>query len=494
MRILFGTSEMTPLAKTGGLADVSGALPRALAGLGHEVTVALPFYGSIDRDRHAMERVLPEVVVDLPAGRRSMAIWRIALPSPRPENPVTVLLVEDAGLFQRPGLYGTPAGDYPDNALRFGYFCMATFWALKGLPWRPDVIVANDWQSALMPIHKRLNPAIAADPEFAAIPCLFAIHNIAYQGSFDDYLLEFLGLPRSAYNLTGLEFYGRLNLLKGAIQYADHLVTVSPTYAREIQRPEFGFGLDGAIRARAGDLTGILNGIDNDEWDPATDPALPGHFSAMSMKGKAVCKHHLQQHYGLPPEPKVPVAGLVTRLVEQKGLDLLEQTLEPLLRSQALQVVVLGSGEPRFEHWLRTLARRFPRKVGVRIGFDERLARLIEGGSDIFLMPSRFEPCGLNQLYSLRYGTVPLVRRTGGLADSIADATPDALARREATGFVFDNHDAGEFSAALARALALYRHSPAEWDELRRNGMRQDFSWAHSAREYEKLFGRLVSP
>ena len=483
MRILLVTSEMAPLAKTGGLADVSQALPKALAGLGHEVAVALPFYGSIREGGLKARKILPEVVVDLPAGIRSAAVWRASVPSARPDNPLSVYLIDDPGLFDRPGLYAGQGGEYPDNALRFGYFCLAAAWMLKGLGWRPDAIIANDWQASLISINRRWHPAVSADPWLASIPVLLSIHNISYQGIYPDYLLEHLGLPKSAFHIDGLEFHGSLNLLKGAIMTSDWITTVSPTYAREIQSPELGFGLDGAIRSRGDRLRGILNGIDVEAWDPAADPTLPARYDASDLTGKQICKQRLQQRFGLPAEPRRPLIGMVGRLVEQKGFDLVLEALPELLRGQN-QVVVLGTGDPRYEDVLRAMARRSPRKLGVRIGFDEPLARLIEAGADMFLMPSLFEPCGLNQLYSLRYGTAPIVRRTGGLADTVLNATPARLASGKATGFVFTQYTARHMCAAIRRALRLYRNDPAAWRKLILTGMEQDFSWTRSAKEY----------
>ncbi len=491
MRILIVSSEMAPLAKTGGLADVAGALPLALAGLGHDVAVAMPFYGTIERADRCFDQVLPEIHVDLPAGRRTMAGWQTQLASPLPERPVRVWLLEDAGLFDRPHLYGHGGGDYPDNPLRFGYFCLGVLWMLRGLDWRPDAIIVNDWQTALIPINMRYHPIVSADPWLSRIPVLMAIHNMSYQGMFDGYLIDHLGLPASAFHLDGLEFHGHLNLLKGGIMTSDGLTTVSPTYAREIQLPEFGFGLDGVIRARADCLTGILNGIDVDAWDPATDPALPAHFDAADLTGKAICKQRLQQKFKLPAEPRCPLVGLIGRLVDQKGCDLLVEALPGLLRGQ-MQFVLLGTGQPGYEDFFRQLARRFPNKVGVRIGFDEKLARQIEAGADMFLMPSRFEPCGLNQLYSLRYGTIPIVRRTGGLADSIVNATARTIEAGKATGFMFTRYDMRYLCAAVRRALRLYRSDPAAWDSLVRNAMAQDFSWRRSAKQYERLLKKIV--
>jgi starch synthase len=362
---------------------------------------------------------------------------------------------------------------------------------LKGLGWLPDAILANDWQTAMVPLALKLHPAVSADAELSAIPVVFSIHNISYQGLFPAYTIDQLGLPPAAFTPDVLEHWGDLSLLKGAIATSDWLVTVSPTYAREIQRPEFGFGLEGVIRARRARLSGILNGIDVNDWNPATDPALPAHFGRDDLGGKELCKHHLQQHFGLSPEPRRPLMGMISRLVDQKGLDILVEILPELLKDK-LQLVLLGAGQPHYHQRLRRLARRFPDKLGVELGFNEKLARLIEAGADVFLMPSRFEPCGLNQLYSLRYGTVPIVRRTGGLADSIVAATARTLAQGKATGFMFTPYEGRALMAAIRRALRLYRTDPEGWRRLVRTAMAQDFSWERSARSYQRLIARLT--
>ena len=490
MKILFATSEMTPLVKTGGLADVSGALPRALAALGHEVAVVMPFYGSIDRRGLSARKVLSEIRVDLPAGRRTLNVWKASSPLQTPDSGLqtpTVYLIEDDGLFNRPELYAIAGREYPDNPLRFSYFSLAAWWMLKGLDWTPDVIHCNDWQTAMIPIYRRYLGAVGGDPELAAVRILLTIHNISFQGHYASTLVGLLGLPEGAYHPEGVEFHGGLNLLKGAVMTSDWITTVSPQYAREIQTPEFGCGLDGVLASRSNRLTGILNGIDTDVWNPATDPALTANYSLTDMKGKAICKRALQERFGLPVEARTPLLAIISRLADQKGLDLVAEIMPALLKRK-VQFVLLGTGQPEYHKLFGNLARQHPRQAGVELGFDDALAHQIEAGADVFLMPSHFEPCGLNQLYSLRYGTAPVVRRTGGLADSIVDATKETVASGEGTGFVFDDYEAEALDETIDRALDLYRDAPQTWTKLIQNGMAQDFSWAHSAQEYEKLY------
>mgnify|MGYP001459483806 CR=1 FL=1 len=492
MRILLAASEVAPLAKTGGLADVCGALPRALARLGHEVAVILPFYAAVDRRRFQPTPLLRGITVHLPADNRDLNVWELTLPGAADApHPVRVWLVEDDALFGRPALYAEHGRDYPDNAFRFAYFCLAALWTLKGLGWYPDVIHCNDWQTALIPVYLRHYDAVRADADLARIRTLFTIHNISYQGLFPPHFVHGLGLPPHLYQPEAMEFHGHLNLLKGGLLYSDALSTVSRQYAREIQTPEFGYGLEGLLRLRAADLTGILNGIDVEEWDPARDPALAAPYSPTRLRGKAACKKALQQACGLPARPGTPLLGMISRLVEQKGLDLVAEVLPDLLQDD-VQFVLLGSGQPEYHALFTALARKFPRKIAVHLRFDNDLAHRIEAGADLFLMPSRFEPCGLNQLYSLRYGTLPVVRRTGGLADSVVNATAATIKAGTATGFVFTPCEARAFAAALRRALRLYRKEPDTWTRLVRNAMVQDFSWARSARAYEKLYRKLA--
>jgi starch synthase len=475
MRVLFCASEIVPLAKTGGLADVAGALPNALAARGVDVRLAMPHYRGISIEQaHAGtvavrtgDQVLAGTIGDarLPGGH--LPIWLVGQPS----------------LFDRPGLYGEGGADYPDNLTRFTFFARAVLQWLRTQSWQPDVIHCNDWQTALV-------PAILTAEERGPASAL-TIHNLAYQGLFPADQFPRTGLPWAMFTMHGLEFWGQVNLLKGGLYFADVLSTVSETYAREIQTEEFGAGLDGVLRDRADDLFGILNGVDYSVWDPAVDTLIPARYSVDDLGGKAVCKQHLQQAFHLPTEPRTPLIGMVTRLADQKGLDLVAGVITDVLATGA-QVVVLGTGDPKYHALFEELARRFGAQVGVRLGFDNALAHLIEAGADLFLMPSRYEPSGLNQLYSLRYGTVPVVRRTGGLADSIVDTTPRTLEQGTANGFVFEAHTPSALWEALRRALEAYR-VPAVWLPVQQRGMRADFSWNRSAGRYVELYERALT-
>ncbi|MBI3736181.1 glycogen synthase GlgA, partial [Candidatus Sumerlaeota bacterium] len=413
MKILCVASEATPYVKTGGLGDVMGALPRALSALGHDVRVVLPYYSQIDPARWGAEMILDRIEVWLPAGAKSISIWKLD----DPRNPVPVYLVKNDGLFGRAALYGEGGREYADNPLRYGYFCLSAFWMLKGLQWVPDIFHCHDWQAGMIPAYLRKLEFIRNDPAFAPCKTLLTIHNLAYQGVCGPEYVDLLGLPREAFNLTEMEYFGKLNLLKGGIVYSDRLSTVSRRYAGEIQTGVYGCGLEGVLRARTAHLSGIMNGIDGEVWNPETDPALPAHYSAENLDGKWRCKAELQKRFGLPEDPSAPVASIVSRLVEQKGFDLIAEAM-PAMLELGIQFILLGTGEEKYQKFFRNLAQEHPAQVGVVIGFDEALSHLVQAGSDMLFMPSRFEPCGLNQLYGMRYGTVPIARQTGGLADS----------------------------------------------------------------------------
>lgn len=468
MRILFCVSEAVPLAKTGGLADVGGALPAALTALGADVRLVLPKYRDIGP---AGWRPAGTLDMLLGAGRMPVTI----LEGQMPDTGVPVWLVDQPRLFHRAGLYGEGGQDYPDNLLRFTCFCRALLAWLERQPWQPDLLHCNDWQTALI-------PAVLAAGQARRIPTLLTIHNLAYQGLFPAEQFTVTGLPPSMYTMAGLEFWGQVNLLKGGVVYADLLNTVSETYAQEIQTAEFGAGLDGVLRDRTRDLFGILNGVDYRLWDPARDSLIPARYTPDDLSGKRACKAHLQQEFGLAADPTIPLIGMVTRLADQKGLDLVAAILDDLFAA-GVQLIILGAGDPRYERLFSETARRHPRKAGGRIGFDNALAHRIEAGADIFLMPSRYEPSGLNQLYSLRYGTVPIVRRTGGLADSIRDA---------ANGFVFGDYTPQALWGAVQRALAAFRNASI-WRQVQQAGMAADFSWSESAKKYVDLYKRTIA-
>jgi len=475
MDVLFVASEVAPWSKTGGLGDVVGSLPRALAARGHAVSVVSPRYYGIDVRKPGFEPLNRAVSVR----GEPTTLWLYRA------GGVSFYFVENDRYYgSRRGLYGDVHGDYGDNAERFAYLSRAALAAPAALGFRPRIVHLNDWQTGLVPYLLRHEHG--EDLSLARTRTVFTIHNLAYQGIFSKHVIPALGLPWSVFRYEAMEFYDHLSFMKAGLTFADALTTVSPTYAREILTPAGGAQLDAVLRHRAQDLTGILNGIDVQEWDPSTDPHLPAHYSADDPSGKAVDKAELQRELHLPVRPEVPLIGMVGRLAEQKGIDLVTAVLGRLATLD-VQVAVLGSGERRMESTFVRASREHPERVAARIGFDEGLAHRIEAGADLFLMPSRFEPCGLNQMYSLRYGTVPVVRAVGGLEDTVEDCDGDDAG----TGFKFREYHPRALWAALARALNAYR-DVAAWRKLMRRGMAQDFSWDRSARGYEELYRRLA--
>jgi starch synthase len=474
MKILFVSSEGVPYSKTGGLADVVGALPKALVALGHEVAVLLPRYHGNPADKV----VLQSLTVSLGRGARFPAIVNAGK-----DEGVQSFLVDDPEYFDRPQLYGDKAGDYPDNAERFATFSRAAIEFAKHV-WMPDIFHCHDWQAALVPVL--LRSVYLADAAVNQIPVVFTIHNLSYQGHFGAEVMERLGLPESLYSLAGLEFYGRVNFLKGGLLAADYLTTVSRKYAEEIQTPRYGCGLEGVIRHRADHLAGILNGVDYSVWDPKVDAKIAARFSARSLAGKQACKKDLLQTMGLPAENlRRPVIGIVSRFTDQKGFDLLAETADQMLKED-LAIVALGTGDPKYEDLFRTLAAHASDRVAVRIAYDDTLAHKIEAGADMFLMPSSFEPCGLNQIYSLRYGTVPVVRATGGLEDTIEAYDPKT---GKGTGFKFQEYKGMALLECLRQALAVFGDKKA-WKSMQTRGMGKDFSWKASAAAYAQLYER----
>jgi starch synthase len=479
LRILFVTSECAPWIKTGGLADVCAALPPALEACGADVRVLMPAYGAL---RHHLAH--SRVRTRLPAHGPLPAADLVEAPLP---SGVPAWLVDAPALYGRDGNPYVDADglDWPDNAPRFAALARAAADLARdtfGLGWTPDVVHCHDWQAGLVPAYLRFG----GEP----VPTVVTIHNLAFQGLFPRTLLGALGLPPESFSIHGVEYFDQISFLKAGLYYADALTTVSPSYAEEIQREPLGMGLQGLLAGRSAVLTGILNGIDTLAWDPSRDAHLARRYDALSLAGKAANKRALQKRAGLPQDAAVPLAAMVSRLTEQKGVDLVLGAADALAGS-GVQLVVLGSGDRAFEAALRELAASRPRQVAVTIGFDEPYAHLIEAGADLFLMPSRFEPCGMNQMYSQRYGTVPVVHGTGGLLDSVVDCTPASLADHTASGFVFRAPTVPAFTAALARALAAYADRHA-WRALQRNGMARDFSWSASARKYLEIFRQLA--
>lgn len=473
--VLFATSEAFPLAKTGGLGDVSASLPSALHHLGVNVRLVLPAYRSAVQRLGACWGVSD---FSLPGSGESVRIIEGVLPG----TDVPVWLVDMPRWFERNGgpYLSEKNQDWPDNAQRFAAFARAVVelaCGRGGIAWTPDVVHCNDWQTGLVPALLQYEPSPPAT--------VFTVHNLAYQGLFPHDTFHELALPPSLWGLDGLEFYGQLSFIKGGLVFGDRLTTVSPTYAREILEPEQGGGLDGLLRHRSRRLAGILNGADYTLWNPATDVCLDHHFSSRSLAGKAMTKRQLQRQIGLS-QSNEPLLGLVGRLVEQKGLELLIDVLPQLLR-RSLQLVILGKGEARFERLLQQAAASHPRQLAFVSGYDERLAHRIEAGADMFLMPSLYEPCGLNQIYSLRYGTIPIVHGVGGLADTVVDASLANLKAGTATGLVFAEPTPVALITAVDRALGLYGQ-PNVWAGMIENAMAQDFSWTKSAQGYLDVY------
>lgn len=484
LRISFVAAERVPLAKIGGLADVAGALTEALAARGHAVRCWLPGYESLSMPEGARrETAIEHFDVPFGTGSAPAAVERVRLPGSR----VEVLLVDHLGpaaYFRRTGIYADPATGEPfaDDGERFTFFCRAVCEGMRRLGPPPDVVHLNDYQAAWIAAFLRTH--FATDPVLAGVASVYTIHNLAYLGLFPPSLLDLAGIPRDAFRAgSPFEFWNEVNVTKVGLEFADLLTTVSPRYAREIQTSEFGCGLDGVLRRRAADLVGILNGIDVETWNPATDPHLAARYSASDLSGKVACKAALAREAGWPEDSPWPIAGMITRLTEQKGFDLLEATAADLFR-QEMRLFVLGDGDRHFRERLQGWMREHPERVHARFGFDDPLAHRIEGGADLFLMPSRYEPCGLNQMMSQRYGTVPVVRGVGGLADTVQDFDPET---REGTGFIFAEYRPAALLVGIKRALAVYRQ-PHVWQQAMHNGMRQDFSWQASARRYEEAY------
>ena len=464
-------SEAQPFSKTGGLADVATALPKALGRLGHHVTLVTPRYRGMPDGP-----VVAELTLEVASRRFDVRLLEAPFEGAR------VLMLDCPELYDRQGIYYDAHGDFGDNPVRYAALSAAAIdWASREDPF--DIVHAHDWQGGLAPIYAR---TLGTSGTVRTPGTVFTIHNLAYQGVFDKAWVPRLGLPWHDFTMGGFEFFDRLSFMKAGLTRADAITTVSPTYAEEIQRTEYGHGLDGVIRARREDLVGILNGIDHDEWNPAADPWLPAPFDVDRLEGKAASKRALLEMFGFTVTDDLlrrPIVGMVSRMVDQKGLDLIAAVASELISLDATFVIV-GTGEPRYQDMWKGLSRWRPDRVGVFVGFDERRAHLVEGGADIFLMPSRFEPCGLNQMYSLRYGTVPVVRAVGGLVDTVKPHNPK---NGQGTGFLFSDYHPAAMLTALRGALAAYPNKKI-WSRLQKNGMKADFSWGRSAAEYVKMY------
>ncbi len=477
MNIAFAASEGVPFSKTGGLADVVGALPRALAALGHHVSVYLPRYRQTKLPDPAM--VVRSVTIPFDDEYRFPSVV-----SAGSVGGVRSYFVEYPQYFDRDALYGTAAGDYPDNAERYALFCRTVLEASKVLG-VPDIFHCHDWQAALIPVL--LRTIYADDPAFRDAGTVFTIHNMGYQGLFPPETLPLLMLPWDLFAMSKMEFFGQVNFLKGALTYSDFITTVSRKYSQEIQTTEYGFGLEGVLHSRASTVTGILNGVDYDEWSPQTDKFTAAKFSLQELANKAKCKQDLLAAFGLTSaNPKLPVIGIVSRFAAQKGFDLIAQVADRLAREEMI-IIALGTGDKAYEDMFQRLNKLFPKKIAVKVAYDNAIAHKIEAGADMFLMPSRYEPCGLNQIYSLKYGTVPIVRATGGLDDTIE---PWDARSGKGTGFKFSDYSGEALLLTVKQALEAFRDQTS-WQVLMRNGMSRDFSWNASAREYGKVYERV---
>ena len=471
------TPEVAPIVKVGGLADVVGALPKYLEQLGHDVRVVCPLYGSVDRN--LVGKVLPEPL-NVFLGNRLMqaAVWESRLP----DNDVKLYFLEHNDYYARPEVYDGPWGTHKDNDQRFAFLSRAGLNLCTYLDWIPDVIHCHDWTTGLVPVY--LNTTDINGP-LGKAASVFTIHNLLHQGYFDHSLLEFAQLPHTVFRPDNLESMGMVNMMKGGIYNATKITTVSPTYAREIQLPEMGCGLNHVLKYRAGDLIGVLNGADLEAWDPMTDPYIPAKFNAHDLSGKKICKQQLQESFGLAQEAGTMVFGLVSRLYDQKGLDLLNAVIPKVMDQMHVQIVIQGTGDKTLETSFRRYSEQYPGRFAANIGYDEGRAHLVYAGSDCFLMPSRFEPCGLSQMYSMIYGTPPLVRKTGGLADTV-DQYHEEFGT--GTGFVFDYPTRDALYYTIGWACATYYDRPEEFEKLKLNGMGKDFSWGRSAALYQDIY------
>jgi len=484
LRILTVAAEAAPFAKTGGLADVTACLSRALSERGHETAIVLPKYLMVDRAGFRTEPIDLPLLFRVDNEECTGWIHRATLPG----SHVVVYFVVNDHFFNRNGIYHENGKDYPDNLARFTFFCKAVVQLLKSGEFEADIVHCHDWQTALVPAY--LKTTEREDPRLSRVKTVFTFHNLAFQGFFPRDQYPITGLPWSLFTPEGMEFFGDVNLLKGGVIYADALTTVSERYAAEVMTPEFGRGMEAVLYSNRHRLVGILNGVDYEVWNPAIDSNIPARYDPYDLSGKAICKAALQEEFGLPSTPDIPLLASLTRFDDQKGIDLVHAAMEVMLLEGEVQLVMLCEGKPEYERLFSGLITRFPKQVSLFTGHDEDRAHRMIAGSDFFLMPSRYEPCGLIQLYSLKYGTPAIVRQAGGLADAIRDYND---AQRDGYGFVFHQPDPKDFVQAIHRALAVYRDKTA-WVALQRRGMARDFSWQRTAERYEALYHHLVEP
>jgi starch synthase len=487
VKVVLATSEAVPFAKTGGLADVCGALPKELAAIGHQPTVIMPAYRSIHRAGVQIEPT--GIQLSIPIGRKKVD-GRLLL-GHFPGSDVPVYFVDQPNYFDRDELYQTGGRDFPDNCERFVFFSRAVLEAVRLLGIEVDILHVNDWQTALVPAYHKIEYRSVPGLERAA--SLLTVHNLAFQGTFWHWDMLLTGFDWKYFNWNQMEFFGQLNLLKTGLVFADAINTVSPRYAEEIQSPPLGCGLEGVLQQRRSVLSGIINGVDYSQWNPEVDSSLPVKYGPTTFRdGKLQSRAILQREFNLPQDNAGPVVAFVGRLTEQKGIDLISSVIQEWVHSTNVQWVILGTGDLKYQEQLQMLAQRHPQKVSLKLEFSERLAHLVEAGADMFLMPSRFEPCGLSQLYSLKYGTVPIVRATGGLVDTVTNTTDETLAAGTATGFSFHDYSSFALGETLRRAVALFSRRDV-WDRIVLAGMKQDWSWKRSAHEYTALYEKTLA-
>ncbi|MBI5681684.1 MAG: glycogen synthase GlgA [Deltaproteobacteria bacterium] len=493
MKILFAASEATPYAKTGGLGDVCGALPKALNKLGCDVRLIIPFYRQIQEsgvrsqesgEKSAIKDTGIQVSVNIgikeTTGRLS-GLTPPALSRKKHAFCPTVYFLKCDEYYDREYLYSTPDSDYPDNLERFAFFSRGVLEAVKQLDFKPDIIHCHDWQTGLIPAY--LKTVYKNVPFYANIKTLFTIHNIAYQGLFPSHMFPITWLPDYVFNPEDMEFWGQINLLKSGIVFSDMITTVSKKYCQEIQTPKFGFGLEGVLNTKKDKLFGILNGVDYDEWDPAKDKFIPANYTQKNLSGKILCRKALLKEYGLKIPDDIPLIGIISRFTSQKGFDILSEAMDNIM-SMNIGMVVVGSGERKYSGMFESLAGIYPEKLGVKIAFDDKLAHMITAGCDMILMPSYYEPCGMTQMYALKYGTIPIVRATGGLDDTVQNFD---TAAGSGNGFKFHDYSPVALTEKIKKALAAF-HSKGAWDKLIQNAMSLDFSWEGSAKKYLELY------
>ncbi len=480
MKVLFVSSEVAPFAKTGGLADIAGSLPGELRSLGLEISVIMPLYGKINEAKFKVKSTGKTISAQVRDKTVKAKICKTDT-----VNNVTTYFIKQDSYFKRDQLYGTPQGDYPDNCERFTFFSRAVLEFCKKFDYKPDVIHLNDWQSGLIAVY--LKTLYSDDPFFKNTATLITVHNLAYQGIFWAYDMPILNLGWELFSYKYIEFYNNINFLKGGIVFSDIITTVSNKYSKEIQTKEYGCGLEGVLSDRKKDLYGVLNGVDYSIWSPEADKLIAANYSPKDIKNKAVCKKDLQKIYNLPQGPDVPVIGIISRFADQKGFDLIAEVIDKMMALE-LQLIVLGTGEQKYHDLFAAIGKKYPKKAGIKIAYDNTIAHKIEAGSDFFLMPSRYEPCGLNQIYSLKYGAVPIVRATGGLDDTIINYSPRT---KKGTGIKFSKYDSGELMKAIMRALKLYADKKA-FTKLVKDDMKLDFSWKMSGRKYIELYKKAI--